>query len=138
LPAALVTKALDEVRQGKPGTVWFGARDSTGAIIADPAICYAGRMDVGRIHEAGDESSIMVSFESRYRSLQIPRVRRFTHEDQQIDWPGDLGFQYMTEIVHGGESWGKSGPISIPAVTAPQTSELPGGGSVPIWPHEMP
>jgi hypothetical protein len=91
IPQGLINQALGECRQGAPVKVWIGTLNAAGAVIADPYQCFAGRMDVPTIGENGETSTISITVENRLIDLQRSRERRYTHEDQQIDFPGDLG-----------------------------------------------
>jgi hypothetical protein len=109
IPNDLIAKMLNEVRQGYPVKIWFGCLDSVGNVIADPYQAFGGRMDVPTIDEGATTSTISISVENRLIDLQKPRERRYTHEDQQISYPGDLGFQYVPQIQDWNGTWGKAG-----------------------------
>src|SRR3990172_2864611 len=96
--SALLATALTEARLGKPGKVWLPAPGAAGAIIADPYLAFSGRLNVPKIDDAGEQCAISITYESRLIDLQRARVRRWTHEDQQIDFPGDLGFEYVSGL----------------------------------------
>lgn len=89
---------LGQARSGAAGRLWFGLLDGAGAVIADPYLAFEGRLDEPTIDEGGETATISISYESRLIDLERPRERRYTHEDQQIDFPGDLGFQYVAEL----------------------------------------
>jgi hypothetical protein len=59
--------------------------------------------------------------------LQRPRERRYTHEDQQIDHPGDMGFEYVSQLQELNLAWGKA--------TATVPSSAGGGGPVGAHPN---
>jgi len=83
-------------------------RRPEGALVADPAIAFAGRLDVPEIDDNGQTATITISYESRLVDLERPRERRYTHEDQQIDYSGDLGFEYVAAIQEWNGVWGRS------------------------------
>ena len=105
-PSANIAIALASIRQGKPGKIWLGAMTSAGAIIADPYVIRQGRLDVPSIDDSGEECRITVTYEDRLVALERPNERRYTHEDQQIDYPGDLGFQFVTSLQEQVNTWG--------------------------------
>jgi hypothetical protein len=109
IPSADIARVLNEVRQGYPVKIWFGCLDSAGNVIADPYQAFGGRMDVPAIDEGATTSTISISVENRLIDLQKPRERRYTHEDQQISYAGDLGFQYVPQIQDWNGTWGKAG-----------------------------
>lgn len=106
VPSALIATVLGDNYQGRAVKVWLGMLDATGAIIADPYLLFAGRMDFVEIDEGPETSVISVQAESRLIDLQRPRERRYTHEDQQIDFPGDRGLEYMATAQSTPFLWG--------------------------------
>lgn len=112
IPSDMLELALGEVRQGKPVKLWLGLLSLTdGSVIADPDQVFSGRMDVPTIDEGGETSTIAITAENRLVDLERARERRYTHEDQQIDFSGDKGFEYVNslqdkEVLFGGTSSG--------------------------------
>lgn len=98
IPSDLISVALSEYYQGRAATIYLGLFDSSGAIIADPVPIYAAHMDTMEIDEDGETATIIVRVESQAISLKRSREWRYTHEDQQIDYPGDLGFEYVAGL----------------------------------------
>jgi hypothetical protein len=95
---AILSLVLGQARQGKPGKVWFGGMDAAGAIIADPYLAFVGRLDVPQIEDTGETGTVTISYENRLIALERPRTRRWTHEDQQIDYPGDMALEYAASL----------------------------------------
>jgi len=132
IPTDLVTKALGECRPNAPVKVWFGFLDEAEAVIADPYQSFGGRMDVPSVEEGGDTSTIKLRVENRLVDFNRARERRFTHEDQQTDYPGDLGFEYVAGLQEWNGVWGKPGPAAGNPVSSgpiPRTGGGMGGGS---------
>jgi hypothetical protein len=98
LNPSVISAALGQARQGLPGQVWIGALAADGTLIADPCLIFEGRLDVPEIDDSGDTCTVSISYESRLIDLERPRERRITHEDQQIDYPGDRGRGYVTVL----------------------------------------
>lgn len=105
MPPSLVALAYGQTRQGKPGRVWFGAMDAAGTIVPDPYLAFVGRLDVTEDEDDDESAMITISYENRLIDLERPRVRRWTHEDQQIDHPGDLGLQYAASLADQVLEW---------------------------------
>jgi hypothetical protein len=110
----MIMHALGQVRQGNPVQLWLGALGSNNNVLPDPLQLFAGRMDVPTIDEGTQTSSISIAVENRLIDLNRSRERRYTDQDQQIDHPGDLGFQYVQFIQNWNGTWGKAGPGGIP------------------------
>ena len=107
VPLDLVQMAIAEARQGLPGRVWLGLRGENGSMIADPVQAFSGRLDVPEIKDDAESCTITISYESRLIDLTVPRAWRYTHESQQVLFPGDLGFEYVTAIQDREITWGR-------------------------------
>lgn len=121
--SSLVTIAKDQDYQGRELTVSLGAFDSSGDLIADPVIIFSGFMDTMTINEAGEYSSITIAVENKLIAFERSKVRRYTAEDQKIDYPlklangdpnpnYDAGFEFVTAIVEKEIFWGRPTPTS--------------------------
>jgi hypothetical protein len=109
IPTTYVQQVLTECRQGYPVKIWLGFMDTSGSIVADPYQSFSGRMDVPTINESAETCSVSLTVESRLIDLQRPRERRYTHEDQQLDYPGDTGFENVAALQNLNIVWGKAG-----------------------------
>lgn len=98
IPSDMIAVALSQHYQGRPATIYLGFLDSAGAIVSDPVPIYAAKMDTMEIDEDGQSASIIVRIESQAIALKRSNEWRYTHEDQQIDYPGDLGLEYVASL----------------------------------------
>jgi len=112
IPAELLSIALAEAYQGRSAKVWLAAFDLSGALVADPYLIFDGRMDVMTIDEAGETSTISVTAESRLIDLERPRERRYTDEDQRIEYPDDAGCEFVAGLADAEITWGRKGAVS--------------------------
>lgn len=108
IPSALVSLALADVRQGKPVRIWIAALDAAGAVLADPHKHFDGRFDTAIIDEGAETATITVQAENRLIDLERPRTRRYTPEDQAIEFPADRGLEYVASIQDKALVWGTS------------------------------
>lgn len=106
LDSSLVATALDEAYQGRPLKIFFGFLDNTGTIIDTPYTIFSGRMDVMTIEDAGATANINVTAESRLIDLDRSRARRFTSEDQKIEYPDDKGLEMVASLQDTVIIWG--------------------------------
>jgi hypothetical protein len=104
IPRDAVALALTQEYQGRPATVWSMQLTEGGDIIGTPAIIFRGRMDQLTV-ELGERATVTARLENRLADWSRPRVRRYTDEDQQRAFPGDLGFQYLTATVDADIVW---------------------------------
>lgn len=109
IPSSLIALALADAYQGRSAQLWIGALDTSGAIIVDPYQIFSGRMDVIEIQDGGDTSSISLSAESRLIDLNRSRERRYTDEDQRIDYPTDEGLKFIAALQNKVLLWGQAG-----------------------------
>ncbi len=107
VPSELVSAALDEVRQGLPGRIYLGLMNEVGALVDDPVLLFAGRIDVPEIADDEQTCTITISYESRLIDLTRAREWRYTDESQKALYPGDRGFEYVTGIQDKEIVWGR-------------------------------
>ena len=112
IQSPLLAIARDEDYQGRPITIYLGALDDTGDLIASPTILFSGFMDVMTIAEAGETSTISVTAENKLIAFDRSYVRRYTAEDQKIDYPNDMGFEFVAKIADQEIIWGRASPAS--------------------------
>ena len=114
IPSDLISVALADVVQGKLGKVYFGFMDFNNSLLVDPVLMFEGRIDVPSIEDGGDSSILQISYESRLIDLQKARESRYTHEDQKVKHPTDLGFQFVPALQELQITWGKADSNSVP------------------------
>jgi hypothetical protein len=107
VPPEVVATALGEDYQGNPARVYIGALDSdTGVVISEPYNIFTGRVDTMNLTFDSQEARITLSVESRLIDFEKAPDRRFTPEDQKLDFPNDEGLEYVASIQDKEVSWG--------------------------------
>lgn len=106
IPSALLATALLEKYRGRPAKLWLAALDSSNTIIADPYLLFGGRMDTMTISDGGETGTITLSAENRLINLNRTRERRWTDEDQKIEYPTDRGLEYVVGLQDKQVIWG--------------------------------
>ncbi len=109
IPSETISLALGQNCRGRKCNLWLALLDSAGALV-DAVLVFGGRMDQMRITEAGATANVSVTVESRLVDLERPLQRRYTHDDQQIDFPGDLGLQFVEQSQEKEIFWGRPFP----------------------------
>ena len=104
----LITKARDEDYQGRELKVLLGAMDASNGVIDDPIVVFSGFMDTMTINEGGETATIIVTVENRLIEFEKTRVRRYTAEDQKIDYPNDKGLEFVAEMAEKEIIWGRN------------------------------
>lgn len=101
-----VDLAMNEAVQGRKITLYLGFLDASYALIADPLVLFAGRMDTMDIR-LGATATISVRAESRLADWNRPRVRRYTHQDQIARFPSDKGLEFVAQTTEREIVWGR-------------------------------
>ena len=107
IPSTLISSALNETYQGRSCKVHLGVLDSNNAVVSDPYLLFSGRMDLMNIDDSGETCTIGVSAESRLIDLDRTRERRYTSEDQKIDFPNDKGLEFIADLQDKEIIWGR-------------------------------
>jgi len=109
IPSDMISLALSEPYQGRECRVFVGALDTNAhTLIADPYEAFRGYMDTMTMDEGAETATISVAVESRLIDLERPRERRYDVLDQQILWPNDKFFEYVSSIQNIEVIWGQS------------------------------
>jgi len=104
-PSDLVTKARDEIYQGRGVTIRMTPLDEkTGQPVGTPETLWEGRMDTMTIQ--ADKSQGTIALRCEHRLRREPRVARYTNVDQQMLYSGDTFFEHVSEIAGYVASWG--------------------------------
>lgn len=109
IPSDLVSQAINECRQNYSVQVWLGFLNDSNQIIVDPVLLFSGHMDVPTVQDGGETCTILITAENPLVDLQRSSSRRYTHDDQQIAFPGDRGFQFVASIQTWNGVWGRPG-----------------------------
>lgn len=104
---ALVATVQTEHYRGRDIRVYVGFLDSDHKVIGTPIQEWRGRMDYCDI-SIGASAAITLNAESRLADCDRARTRRYTHEDQQDLYPGDLGFEFVAAMVSKEIVWGRA------------------------------
>ena len=118
IPTDLVSACISDARQGLPGQIYLGFLTAAGAVIADPVMAFAGRLDVPTIMDGAERCEIQITYESRLIDLNRAREWRYTHESQQQISPGDRGFEYVAGLQEREIRWGLGQSIAGQASAA--------------------
>lgn len=105
IPDEALYMALNEHYQGRDCRIWKGFLDENHQFVDTPFVLFRGRMDTQTIDLVEKKISLVVH--SRLTDWFRPRVRRFTNEDQQGEYPGDKGFEFVSQMVEKQLIWGQ-------------------------------
>ena len=103
----LIAISLSSGYQGKPATIWMAPLNSNYQILVDPVIIFRGRMDTMPV-ELAETATIQLTVESRLTDWEKPRMRRYNTYDQQLEYPDDKGFEFVTQMAEKEIVWGRA------------------------------
>lgn len=105
--SANISLALSDCRQGYSGKIYLGFFDTSNAIISSPYLIFSGRLDTVSIDEGPDTSTVTLNYESRLIDLQRTREIRYTDQEQQRMFSGDLGLEFVADLQDKTLTWGR-------------------------------
>ena len=108
---------------------------SGGGVMVDPFPIFDGFMDGVSIQEGISDGSCVLAVSASTHWGDVPRNGRHTnHEEQQIHFPGDMGFEFVSEI-NKDIMWGR-GPITPTQQSAPPPQVSWGSGGTDAFSPE--
>lgn len=107
IPSEMISIALGEHYQGRDCLIYLAPLSEDHVVLANPVLVFSGRIDTMEI-ALGDTAAITLTAESRLTDWERPRVRRYTHEDQIAEYPGDLGLEFVPQMAEKVLVWGRS------------------------------
>ena len=78
--------------------MWCGALDANDNIIGDPFAQFKGILDVMTPGDDGLTATLSVTAINDLAKLERPRLRRYTDEDQELDYPNDRFFDHVAGL----------------------------------------
>jgi len=106
IPPEYLSFAMDEDYQGREAFIYKALLDENHDLIADPVLAFRGRCDYSDI-QLGATATVQLTIQSRLADWNRPKIRRYSHEDQQLDYPGDLSLEFVPQMVEKPIVWGK-------------------------------
>ena len=107
IKSSFISTALTGNYTNRNASIFLGLFDSSKSVIADVYTLFKGKMDIMKIDEGPESATITLNLENRLIALDRPLNRRFTHEDQQERFSGDLGLEFVPDLQDKEIIWGK-------------------------------
>ena len=105
LDASLVAEVDDGSLYERAVIVYLGFVGDDGALVADPDERWRGYMDTAQVVGG----TITISAETEMARFFRSNGKLFTDEDQQDEFSGDTGFQYLPQLIDIDLRWGPDG-----------------------------
>jgi len=97
IPIQLLGDVINSVRLNGSAALWLGFF-SNGQLLPDPLPLWDGELDVPTVVDGAETCSVSITVENALLALNLASNRRFTTLDQQLDFPGDTGFDYVSAM----------------------------------------
>ena len=107
VPASYRSVILNNNNNHSEGTLWFAVMDDNWVPYSNMYKLFSGYLNGATVTETGNQTIIVLPFESRLSGLKRRRERRYTDANQQLRYPGDLGMQYVNQAQQWTGYWGK-------------------------------
>ena len=107
IKSSLISSVLSANYTNRNASIFLGLFDTNKSVIADVYTLFKGKMDIMKIDEGAESATIVLNLENRLIALDRPKERRYTHEDQQLSFSGDLGFEFVPDLQDKEIIWGK-------------------------------
>jgi len=117
----LVNEALDSGSYGDVITIYEGYKADDGTLVADPWIVWKGWLEYSQL-KRGEDNTITLICQHDLAVLGEKEGSRFSDEDQQDKYSGDLGLEFIHSTVNKTLFWG-GGPTragSAPGFPGPR------------------
>jgi len=101
----LLSESLNDLQLGLPVQIWLAAM-SGGAPVNSPVLLWSGVTDQPNVRLSATSATIDINCENLLVTLNVPVDRRYTQQDQQMDWPGDVGFNFVNSVQETTINWG--------------------------------
>lgn len=110
LNPTLLSDALNYIQLGLPVLIYLGLFSgypfSSANLIANPILIWSGRVDQTTLDLDGETCTLTINCESRLLDLNVPSDYRYTQQDLQAQYPGDLGLSFVESIQERQILWG--------------------------------
>jgi hypothetical protein len=122
IPSDLLAEATRNDTQGRSAKVWLAGLTPSAQIDVAPYQIHDGVINVCPIQDDGTTGSISIHLEKDMYDRRV-KERRNTHEDQQIDYPGDTFFEHTAATAVADYVWGGKSEAGNPRPTGSGSSK---------------
>jgi len=107
IDSTILNEAVAENYYERPGRILIGMRDTvTGLLVSTIHEIFYGKMDSLRVMYSVEQSAIEVLLESEMADFDRASMKHYTDSQLQRDYSGDLGLQYLSQLVDAKVLWG--------------------------------
>lgn len=112
----------------RPVIIYFSTRDTiTGALLDTPFEIFRGKADVAEITHGLGSSYVDLVVESEWADGERANGELYSDAQLQSEYSGDLGFEFLPDLVNRRIVWGSDRSVTVGGTTVPR------GPRVPTW-----
>jgi hypothetical protein len=102
-----VSIALTENFKNVDATLYLGFLNiTTYTLEDDPFIIFKGKVDTQNIQVDNETATIVIEIENRLIDWERQRISRYTNNDQLSKYSGDVGLEFVQQLVEKELFWG--------------------------------
>jgi hypothetical protein len=117
--ATVLNEAVNEEVFNRRVTIYVGLLDDSGVLTDTPFERWSGWMDSMPFELGGENDAITLQCESEMRFFNQANGARFTDEDQQVRYSGDVGFEFLDQMIDANVKWGPGSDVVRPGLPPP-------------------
>lgn len=102
----ILQKVIDTTYRNRPIVIYLAFVDENEDIIPELVILFDGYTDSMSVRDDGDTATITLQAESNLLLLRKARKLSYTHEDQLVAFPSDMGLEFVASIQEKVSVWG--------------------------------
>jgi len=106
VPVDRLTEARAEKYRNREAYVYYANLDESWEIVGTPLLVFSGTMDEVGIEAGGSTASIAVQLKSDLAEWARAKNLKYTNEQQQRDYPGDKGLEFVAIQKDNPLNWG--------------------------------
>lgn len=107
--SSIIPEIIDAIKTddvfGRDADIYIGALDEDYQLKGTPDNWFSGHMETVKLI-IGSEDALAIRLQSRASRLQLRNNKRYTLEDHQTDFPGDIFFEFLPALMDAEISWG--------------------------------
>lgn len=107
IPPEMVALTLNDAFQGRDARLYLGLLNEAHQPVDALMLLFRGRMDTMDL-QFGESATVQLTIQSRLSDWERPRLLRYTHEQQQADYPDDKGFEFIAQMAEKTITWGRA------------------------------
>ncbi len=105
IPSDIISTVFNEEYRNRVANLWIAFLDNSRNVIDDPIGPFGYLMDYMEINEGVETSTITIRAENKLKIMKQASNRRSDNQDQQIEYPDDMGYQFVASIQNKVIQW---------------------------------